>query len=213
MASFTYYAPDLANGITNEFEILAGAPPTPIDVNASLSYNHMYNATVSWSTIRDAASSPSNTPSFTAGVEAFSGRGATTFLVSRSNLFFNLSVFTSTISNLTLRFNVNYGNFGNSSNIRVFDGGLTTISGTGTEYPLYLNQGAIAFSDPVLISGLGVYEIPLNNTAITAFNSPSKSRAICVVAENDYNNSEPAVGYAFQFGVDIINNPVKMVVS
>lgn len=217
MATYTLTAAQLRGaGILSSFNIPAGSapPPTPITVNASITNTHLYNSTLSWATIRNSPTSPTNQlDTFAPGVGAFSGRGSTTFLVSRTNIFFNLSSFTNIISGLTLNIVINSGTFTPSSNIKIFDGGLTTLTGASTEYPIYLNQGSIALSNPVPISGAGTYNITLNSTAISAFNVPSKSRVICVVTENDYNNTEPPLGYLFQPNSNLIANPVSITVS
>jgi len=211
MATYKLFSSQLkGQGILNSFEIPAGVRPEPVDIEASSTYNYVYNATLTWSEIRDALSSPSNTETFALGVSAYAGRGDTTFIVSRSNIFFDISSFESTVTGLTLNITINGGTFAPGSNIKVFDGGVTELMGDGTEYPLYLTQGSVELSDPVFVDSLGTYNISLNSTAIDLFNERDKARTICVIAENDYNNSEPSVGYDFNMSADIITNPITI---
>ena len=121
MAFYTLTAAQLyGQGILNSFNI-PSIPPKPI--NALITNTYRYNIALPWEEVRNSPTSSFNSQSsFTPAVGASPGRGSTIFLVARTNIFFNLSNFSSTISGLTLNIVVNGGTFSPSSNIKIFDG-------------------------------------------------------------------------------------------
>jgi hypothetical protein len=187
----TYYAPNLANRISNVFFIPGSALPRE-NYTSTAVYNYRRGGNVSWSEVRESTTSNVDT-----GIDIKNDFFGGNYTLSRTGVQFST---TWGIVPVGIRIDFQLDTFtlpeGGVLKIQAFKGTSTALTGDSSEFAIPLNEGLIPYSYEVEVDGINAGAVLyFNQTAINDFLA-NPDQNLFILGEYDYNNIAPTDRYA-----------------